>query len=131
MNKLTLFHDKKSKKLVNKEIKRGTPSFSKETNRMGDALFLESVKNRYQPKKKAVKMATRKVKTKHSKRTTPGEIIGKGEASPHFAQIEGSRWSKVLTLQNKVGTKRLAKKSNKSLEKAKNRYQKNHYKQAS
>lgn len=115
MNHLQRFKDKKNKKAVTKEVKKGLKTAQSEE---GDAFLLKAVQSRYTPKKtvnqakinKQIAIKLTKTKAKHSKRTTPGEIIGQPGAQPHFAQVEGVRWNKVLTMQNKVQSKTIEKK---------------------
>lgn len=133
MNTTNRLKDSKTKKKLTKTIKNNlkTP-LSKEVTREGDAQFLKSVKAKYAPKKapskakinKKIATQLKKYRSKHAKRTTPGELIGQNEATPPYANIEGVRWNKVVVLQNKVGSKRLSKKSLKLTNRERNTYRK-------
>lgn len=129
MNRLNRVNNKKTEKKLNKEIKK---TLTSPPSKVGDALFLKEVKSRYKPRKpinkakieRNIAIKLKKDQFKHSKRTTPGEILGQTGAEPKFAHIEGVRWNKVITLQNKDQSKRITKKSIKRTSRERNIYRK-------
>jgi hypothetical protein len=68
--------------------------------RKADKPLIEKVKKQLEAKK-ALKNQP------HSKRTTPGDLIGQDMAPAHV-HTENERWNKTLTLQSKTQSKKLA-----------------------
>ncbi|MDN3506776.1 MAG: hypothetical protein P0S96_06065 [Simkaniaceae bacterium] len=115
---------KKTRKALEKEIKKGQKELSKtEDLPRTDTLTTEKALEKYPAKKPLVdsvkrKMAAEKKKkaSKHSKRTSPGEVDHR-ESSPAHPHTENERWKKTVDMQNKVKGKILDSK----LQKGKNR----------
>lgn len=115
--------DKTTRKKISKEVKKAQKDFGKpEPIVRTDKLTPKDVLKKI-PKKvaktdasllnafeKNLEIAKKKKKAPHSKRSTPGLAIDEQDAAPAFVHKEGVRWTKTLTLQNKVKSKSLAHK---------------------
>lgn len=134
MNRIKRSSDAKNQKKVNKLVKKNIKSSSSpEAIKEGDALFLKSIKAKYLPKKtpskaninKKIATKLKKYRSKHAKRTTPGEVTGQeNEFAPAFAKIEGVRWNKIVTLQSTTGARKISKKRLKQSSRERNTYRK-------
>jgi len=113
---------KQLRKASEKEIKKGQKKLleSEELPRT-DTLTPKSALEKYPTKRKKMEkplmdsvkkqMAIKKKKksTKHSKRTTPGEVDHR-ETAPAHVHTENERWKKTVDMQNKVKGKVLTAK---------------------
>ncbi len=101
MNKIRHPLDKNNRKKINKEVKNLIDVYlSEETEIKKDTKTKDQQSNNTQKHKK------------HSKRTTPGEVLGKPTA-PTSIHPESTKWTKTLSLQAKTKKQSLDKKLSK------------------
>jgi hypothetical protein len=120
---------KKQRKAIEKEVKKGQEKLAKaedlprtDTLTPSDALKIYPKKRKKIEKPlmdsvvKKMQMKKKKKETKHSKRTTPGEVEHR-ESPPAHIHPEGERWKKTLDVQNrnkrKILTTKLQKRKGK------------------
>jgi len=113
--------DKQTRKKMEKQIKKGQKELSSEEFPRTDELTPEEALSRYPKKRKKVEkplmdstvknmeIKKKKQHTKHSKRTTPGEVEHR-ETPPAHEHREGQRWEKTLVKQNKAKRKAITSK---------------------
>lgn len=119
---------KETRKEMHKEIKKGQKELTEEELLRTDVLTPKKALDRYPPKRqkvekplmeatvKGMEIKKKKKETKHSKRTSPGEVEHR-ESSPAYEHREGKRWEKTLAKQNtgkrKAVTAKLQKRQSK------------------
>lgn len=103
--------DKKNRKDVEKQVKKGQEELSEEELLRSDQLSPEEALAKYPKKRqkvekplmdstvKGMEIKKKKKQAKHSKRTTPGEVNHR-ESPPAYEHREGARWEKTLAKQN-------------------------------
>jgi len=111
----------KTRKKMEKEVKKGQKKLLKEDELRTDTLTPEDALKKYPAKRQKVekplmesvmkKMQIKKKKksAKHSKRTTPGEVDHR-ESSPAHPHTESERWKKTVDMQNNMKRKALTSK---------------------
>lgn len=112
--------DKKTRKAMEKQVKKGQNDLFEEAP-LQDELNLEETLAKYRQKQqktqkslvdatvKGMEIKKKKKQTKHSKRTTPGEVDHR-ESPPAAEHREGARWKKTLVKQNQMKRQALASK---------------------
>jgi hypothetical protein len=112
MNRLKSSLSLRQRKKVSKEVHRAQmatpspvvsliPSFRRET--------LYQKEQKFKSLLKQIEQKKRRGKVKTSKRTTPGAVPS--NSSPKNIHVEGERWIKTLTAQNKNNTKLFQRKA--------------------
>ncbi len=122
MNKNRQVLSSQKRKKMEKAIKKGQEGLSiPEDEPRTDTLTPKKALNKYPSKRQKVEkplmdstvknMQAKKAKkqSKHSKRTTPGEV-GHRESPPASVHPESTRWKKTVDLQNKGHRKSLTAK---------------------
>ena len=110
LHKASHSQPKGAKKKVKKEVRKTTGTYVPEVKRVANPRNTKTsfFKMRGKEIEKDIETKQSKRKSHRSHNTTPGEAVGRS-SNPQFVHIEGKRWIKNITKQQKDKSKKLFK----------------------